>query len=161
MNFNKNCPLHFRFLHITSIFLFLSPGFRSHSMAVRNLSFTVTEFNLFTAYNAPGQENITDEDDKEKIMVQPIIESIEMCTKEQLQDIVNGWMRHIEKAFKLYEQKVFRIVVLVPIEFPMNESMNECLSTQASNISIRKCVRIFFPSTSFLFFSSFHSETRR
>lgn len=75
-------------------------------IAVRNLSFTETEFNLFTAYNASGQENITDEDDKEKIMVQPIIESIEKCTKEQLEDIVNGWMRHIKKVFKLYEQKV-------------------------------------------------------
>lgn len=70
----------------------------------------MTEFNLFTAYNAPGQENITDEEDKEKVLVQPIIESIEMCSKEQLEDIVNGWMRHIKKVFKLYEQKVFAIV---------------------------------------------------
>lgn len=66
------------------------------------------EFNLCTAYNAPGQENISDEDDKEKITVPPIIESIENCTTEQLEDIVCGWMRHIKKLFKLYEQKVNR-----------------------------------------------------
>lgn len=88
----------------------------SFFVAVRNLSFTVTEFNLFTAYNAPGQENITDEEDKEKIMVQPIIESIENCSKEQLEDIVSGWMRHIKKVFKLYEQKVLAFFV-APIEF--------------------------------------------
>lgn len=85
----------------------------------RNLALNVTEFNLFTAYNAPGQENITDEDDKEKISVQPIIESIEKCTKEQLEDIVNGWMRHIKKVFKLYEQKVLiEMLLMVAIEFP-------------------------------------------
>lgn len=79
-----------------------------HLISTRNLSNTVIEFKLFTAYNAPGQENIGDEDDKEKIAVQPIIESIEKCSKEQLEDIVNGWMRHIKKVFKLYEQKVNR-----------------------------------------------------
>lgn len=73
---------------------------------VRNLSLAETEFNLATAYNATGQENITDEDDKEKIIVQPIIGSIEKCTKEQLEDIVSGWIRHIKRIFKLYKQKV-------------------------------------------------------
>lgn len=100
------------FVHSCGFFLFARFSVAASAagdfffVAVRNLSFTVTEFNLFTAYNAPGQENITDEEDKEKIMVQPIIESIEKCSKEQLEDIVNGWMRHIKKVFKLYEQKV-------------------------------------------------------
>lgn len=89
----------------------------------RNLALNVTEFNLFSAYNGPGQENITDEDDKEKILVQPIIESIEKCTKEQLEDIANGWMRHIKKVFKQYEQKVLiEMLLMVAIEFPANSS---------------------------------------
>lgn len=75
-------------------------------LCARNLSHTMTEFNLFTAYNAPGQENITDEDAKEKIIVLPIVESIDKCTKEQLEDIVKGWIRHIKKLLKSYEQKV-------------------------------------------------------
>lgn len=80
---------------------------------------------MFTAYNAPGQENITDEDDKEKIIVQPIIESIEKCTKEQLEDIVNGWMRYIKKVFKLYEQKVLIVMLLmVAIEFSRANSLS-------------------------------------
>lgn len=59
-----------------------------------------------TAYLAAGQETITDDEDKEKVFVQPNIESIEYCTKIQLEDIAKGWMRHIRKTLKTYEQKV-------------------------------------------------------
>lgn len=75
----------------------------------RNLSHTVTEFNLITAYNAPGQGNISDEDDKEKVFIQPKIECIKDCTKVQIEDIVKGWMRYIRKVLKSYEQKVIYI----------------------------------------------------
>lgn len=71
----------------------------------RYIAHTVAEFSLVTAYAAPGQEHVGDDDDKEKVPVQPNAESIGRCTRDQLEGIARGWMRHIRKTLKAYEQK--------------------------------------------------------
>lgn len=72
----------------------------------RTLSHSTTAFNLPTAYNLPGQENISDEDDKEKVLVDPKTVDVKDCTKTQVEDIVKGWIRYIKKVLKSYENKV-------------------------------------------------------
>lgn len=81
----------------TIIFCFLS---------FRTLTHSTTAFNLPTAYNLPGQENISDEDDKEKVSVDPKTVDVKECTKIQVEDIVKGWIRYIKKVLKSYDQKV-------------------------------------------------------
>lgn len=66
----------------------------------RTIDNNMTNFKLPTAYNAPGQKNITDEDDKEKIHIDNKTGNVEEYTLEQLQDVVNGWMRYIRKFVK-------------------------------------------------------------
>lgn len=78
--------------------------FASHPS--RTLSHSITAFNLPTAYNVPGQENISDEDDKEKVLVDPKTADVKEYTKIQVEDIVKGWIRYIKKVLKSYQNKV-------------------------------------------------------
>lgn len=79
---------------------------RGVCIMLRTLSHSSTAFNLPTAYNLPGQENISDEDDKEKVLVDPKTVDVKEYTKIQVEDIVKGWIRYIKKVLKSYENKV-------------------------------------------------------
>lgn len=60
----------------------------------------VTPFMLPTAYNAPNQENIREEDDKLKIHIPPKGGNVAACTQLQLEEVVQGWMRYIQRVIK-------------------------------------------------------------
>lgn len=70
-------------------------------------------FKLPTAYNAPGQKNISDEDDKEKIHIDNRTGNVDDYTLEQLQDVVNGWMRYIRKFLKVNKDMVIVLTVQI------------------------------------------------
>lgn len=70
----------------------------------------MTAFNLPIAYNAPGQEHIVDDDDKEKVSIDPKTVDVKECTKIQVEDIVKGWIRYIKKLLKSYENKVIYVI---------------------------------------------------
>lgn len=76
------------------------------SSLYRTIDHAVFAFNLPTEYNAPGQENITDDDDKLKIKVDPMKMSLDDLTTKQLEEIVNGWMKFLQKAFRDAKEKV-------------------------------------------------------
>ena len=59
-----------------------------------------------------GQEHILDEHDKVKIKVDPLKMSFEDITKKQLEDIVDGWMKFIMKAFRDAKEKVMTDAVV-------------------------------------------------
>lgn len=60
----------------------------------------VKPFNLPTGYNLPGQEYITNEDDKDKVEIDWTCANPDDYTIEQLEDVVKGWIRHINKVLK-------------------------------------------------------------
>jgi hypothetical protein len=51
-------------------------------------------------YNALGQENIIDDEDKVKIRVDPMKMSLDGVEISQLEEIVEGWNKHISKVFR-------------------------------------------------------------
>lgn len=59
-----------------------------------------------TEFKASGQEHIIDEDDKVKIKVDPLKISVDGITTTQLEEIVDGWMKFITKAFRDASEKV-------------------------------------------------------
>lgn len=67
---------------------------------IRTINHAVTSFMLPTAYIAPGQENISDDNDKVKIAINPKTGKASDYTEEQLEDVVRGWMRHIQNTIK-------------------------------------------------------------
>lgn len=71
----------------------------------RTKSHVSLSFNLPTAYNAPGQDKISDEDDKEKVLVDPKTANINDLTQKQLEDIVNGWIRYGRKQIQMFKEK--------------------------------------------------------
>lgn len=70
----------------------------------RSMDWTIaneeTPFMLPTAYNAPNQENVREEDDKLKIHIPPKGGNVAVCTQVQLEDVVKGWMRYIQRVIK-------------------------------------------------------------
>lgn len=71
------------------------------------MSHLVWAFNLPTSYTAPGQEDVEFEDSKLRIPIDSTkIELITQYTQEQLEDVVDGWMRYIEKRIKALKEKV-------------------------------------------------------
>uniref|UniRef100_A0A1I8PAD1 Dynein-1, subspecies f n=1 Tax=Stomoxys calcitrans TaxID=35570 RepID=A0A1I8PAD1_STOCA len=63
-------------------------------------------FNLPTSYAAPGQEEVHFEESKVRIPIDPKkINLIPTYTQEQLEDVVAGWMRYIEKLIKTLKEK--------------------------------------------------------
>lgn len=104
-----HCPVSFiGWRTLSQIFITNIPGniLGTCRTKYRTLSHSTTAFNLPTAYNLPGQENISDEDDKEKVLVDPKTVDVKDCTKTQVEDIVKGWIRYIKKVLKSYENKV-------------------------------------------------------
>lgn len=57
-------------------------------------------FNLPTGYNLPGQENMTNEDDKDKVEIDCSTANPDDYTSDQMEDVVMGWIRHINKVLK-------------------------------------------------------------
>ncbi len=57
-------------------------------------------FNLPTGYNLPGQEYITNEEDKDKIQIDCTTANPDDYTLDQMEDVVKGWIRHINKVLK-------------------------------------------------------------
>lgn len=55
---------------------------------------------LPTGFNAPGQENITDDDDKVKININPKSGNADDYTQLQLEEVVRGWMKYINSTIK-------------------------------------------------------------
>lgn len=73
----------------------------------RTIDNAVTPFKLPTAYNAPGQANVADEDEKEKIPIDPNGSQVKDLTTEQLEEVVLGWMRYIRKLIKTNKNTVW------------------------------------------------------
>ncbi|XP_058981464.1 dynein axonemal heavy chain 10-like [Musca domestica] len=66
----------------------------------------VWAFNLPTSYTAPGQEDVEFEETKVRIPIDPKrINLIPTYTQDQLEDVVEGWMRYIEKRIKALKEK--------------------------------------------------------
>lgn len=76
------------------------------SIISRTIDHAVCTFNLPTEFKASGQEHILDEDDKVKIKVDPLKTSLDGITTAQLEEIVDGWMKFITKAFRDTREKV-------------------------------------------------------
>lgn len=76
----------------------------------RTIDHVICAFNLPTEYRALGQEHIIDEDDKVKIKVDPMKMSLDGITATQLEEIVDGWMKFITKAFRDASEKVSEVV---------------------------------------------------
>lgn len=55
---------------------------------------------LPTGFNAPGQENITDDDDKVKIAINPKTGNASEYSQAQLEEVVWGWMKYIKNVIK-------------------------------------------------------------
>lgn len=66
----------------------------------RTINNDVTPFKLPTAYNLPKQDHIIDEDDKDKVHIDPKNANANDYTLVQLEDVVKGWMRYIKKLIK-------------------------------------------------------------
>jgi hypothetical protein len=72
----------------------------------RTIDHAICAFNLPTEFKALSQEHIIDEDDKVKIKVDPLKMSLDGVTTTQLEEIVDGWMKFIIKAFRDATEKV-------------------------------------------------------
>lgn len=56
---------------------------------------------LPTGYNAPGQENISDDNDKVKIAINAKNGNASDHTQGQLEEVVRGWIKYIQNVIKL------------------------------------------------------------
>ncbi|XP_055846772.1 dynein axonemal heavy chain 10 isoform X2 [Episyrphus balteatus] len=65
----------------------------------------VWDFNLPTAYNAPGQEDIEFEESKKKIPIDIKSTILSSFTQSQLEDVAFGWMFHVKKRLKELKEK--------------------------------------------------------
>ena len=63
-------------------------------------------FNLPTGYDAPGQENIEDEDDRIKINIDFRKSEVEDYSPDIIEQVVKGWKRYIMIQLKEYAEKV-------------------------------------------------------
>jgi hypothetical protein len=72
----------------------------------RTIDHAICTFNLPTEYKALGQEHIIDEADKVKIKVDPSKMNVDDIMTTQLEEIVDGWMKFITKAFRDASEKV-------------------------------------------------------
>lgn len=57
-------------------------------------------FNLPTQYNAPGQENIKDDEEKIKVKLDPKKVQVDELTQIQLEEIVAGWIKYLNQTIK-------------------------------------------------------------
>lgn len=57
-------------------------------------------FNLPTGYNLPGQEYITNEEDKDKVEIDCTTANPDDYTLDQMEDVVKGWIAHTNKVLK-------------------------------------------------------------
>ena len=70
-------------------------------------SHIVWAFNLPTSYTAPGQEDIEFEESKVRIPIDvKKINLIPTYSQELLEDVVDGWIKYIEKRIKTLNDKV-------------------------------------------------------
>ncbi|XP_037827971.1 dynein heavy chain 10, axonemal-like, partial [Lucilia sericata] len=66
----------------------------------------VWAFNFPTSYAAPGQEHIEFEESKVRIPIDvKKINSIPTYSPEQLEDVVDGWIRYMKKTIKTLDEK--------------------------------------------------------
>jgi hypothetical protein len=72
----------------------------------RAIHHVICTFNLPTEYNASGQEHIIDDEDKVKIKVDPMKMNLDDIECSQLEEIVEGWIKYITKAFRDANEKV-------------------------------------------------------
>lgn len=71
------------------------------------MSHVVWSFNLPTSYATPGQEHIEFEESKVRIPIDVRkINLIPTYSQEQLEDVVDGWIRYMEKTIKTLNEKV-------------------------------------------------------
>lgn len=89
--------------YLTYFFLSFLLLFRTHT---RTIDHTICTFNLPTEFNASGQEHIIDDEDKVKIKVDPAKMSLDGIELHQLEEIVDGWFKHITKTLKDACEKV-------------------------------------------------------
>lgn len=77
----------------------------------------VRAFNLPTAYNAPGQEDIQFEEGKKKIPIDPKVTDVSGYTLQQLEDVVNGWMYFLNGVLKGLKEmvSVFDLIIILYI----------------------------------------------
>lgn len=77
------------------------------SSSDRVLSSALVEIELIAAsIPAAEQENETEDNERDNQMVQPTsIESINILTIAQLEEVVREWMRPIQKTLAVYKQK--------------------------------------------------------
>lgn len=85
-------------------------GYRLLSMTTMNVTSLIIfyrtmdnaqkAFNLPTGYNLPDQEYITNEEDKDKVQIDCLTANPDDYTLEQMEDVVKGWIRHINKVLK-------------------------------------------------------------
>lgn len=66
-------------------------------------------FNLPTQYNAPGQEYIKDDEEKVKIKLDPKKVQIDELTQLQVEEIVTGWVKYLNKLLLANTDKVCKI----------------------------------------------------
>lgn len=72
----------------------------THLLIYRTMDKSDKAFNLPTGYNLPGQEYITNEEDKDKVLIDCITANPDDYTLDQMEDVVKGWIRHINKVLK-------------------------------------------------------------
>lgn len=69
-------------------------------------------FNLPTQYNAPGQEYIKDDEEKVKIKLDPKKVQIDELTQLQVEEIVTGWVKYLNKVLQANTDKVICIITI-------------------------------------------------
>lgn len=63
-------------------------------------------FYLPTQYNAPGQENIKDDEEKIKVKVDPKKVHLDELTQIQLEEIVTCWIKYFHQIIKVKADSV-------------------------------------------------------
>lgn len=69
-------------------------------------------FNLPTQYNAPGQEYIKDDEEKVKIKLDPKKVQIDELTQLQVEEIVTGWVKYLNKVLQANTDKVICFITI-------------------------------------------------
>lgn len=79
----------------------------------RTIDHTICSFNLPTEFNASGQAHVIDDEDKVKIKVDPTKMCLDGIETNQLEEVVDGWFKHVSKIFRESCEKVIWIMIEV------------------------------------------------
>lgn len=86
----------------------------------RTIEHVSCTFNLPTQYNAPGQENIKDDEEKIKVKLDPKKVQVDELTQIQLEEIATGWVKYLNQAIKVNTDAVSPIF----FSFFLNQNLN-------------------------------------